>query len=98
MVHLDLDQIDRMDAGFDAAKRKTIGEPKGAGALAGSDLEHRPWAKLGEQRRVHGEIEYVLHQRHAAPAHERRRALAGQQNVDAEFGAEAWMIMNARLL
>ena len=52
MFHLDLDQIDRMDARFDAAERKTIGEPCSAGASAGSDLEHRAWAKLGEQRRV----------------------------------------------
>ena len=75
-----------------------VGKPGRTGAEAGADFEHRSRAQLGNQRRIDGEIEHVLHQRRAAPAHQRWRALAGQQHVDAEFGAEARIVVGRRPL
>ena len=98
MLQRGLDEIDRMDAAFDAAECQVIGEPERAGAQAGADFEYGSRAQFRDQRRIHSEIENVLHQRRAAPAHQRGCALARQQHIDAELGAEPRMIMATRLL
>ena len=98
MLRLDLHPIDRMDPAVDPAERQIVGEPDGARAQAGADFEHRSRTQLLDQRRVDGEIEHGFHQRRAAPTHQRRSALAGQQHIDAKLGAVARMIMSGRPL
>src|SRR5580704_3060509 len=98
MLDLDLDQIDRIHVASYAEGHQIIGEPDGAGAHTRADFEYGKRAELGEQHRVHGKIEDVLHERCTAPTHERGSALAGQQYVDAELSAEPRMIMDPRPL
>ena len=93
-----LDPVDRVDAAFDAAERQMVGEPQRTGSETRPDFEYGARAHFGDQHRIHGKVEDVLHQRYAAPAHERRCALAGEQHVGAELGAEPRMIKNARAL
>ena len=94
VLHLHLGDVDRMNAAVSAAQRQQIGEPRGACPRARADFEDRTRPQFGDQHRIGGEIENILHQRLAAPAHERRRALARQQNIGAEFGSETRVIVN----
>ena len=98
ILRFDLDPVDRMHAAIDPAHGQLVGEPSGAGAETRADFKDGARPQFSDQRRIHGEIEDVLHQRHAAPAHQRRRALTGQKHVGPEFGAEARMIMRAGTL
>ena len=98
VLHLHLGNVDGMNAAVRAAQRQQIGEPRGAGPRARADFQDRTRPQFGDQHRIDGEIENILHQRLAAPAHQRGRALAGQQDIGAEFSSEAGMIMNRRSL